>query len=90
MAAAWLLILSVGVSLGSLPVVPDEDQLAIQHASAEGNVMDFQEMALAQMGEDPAILEALGHGMVRESIFRSEDLVQVRYSDGSHAISAFH
>jgi len=89
-AAVWLVVLSVGVGLGSLPVVPDVDQLALQHASAEGNVMDFQEMTLAQMDDDPAILDDLGHGMVRESIFQSDDLVQVRYSDGSHAISIFH
>lgn len=89
-AAVWLVVLSVGIGIGSLPVVPDVDQLALQHASAASNVMEFQEMTLEQMEDDVAILDDLGHGMVRESIFQSDELVQVRYSDGVHAISIFH
>lgn len=89
-AAVWLVVLSVGIGIGSLPVVPDVDQLALQHASATSNVLEFQEMSFEQMEDDVAILDDLGHGMVREAIFQSDELVQVRYSDGLHAISIFH
>jgi len=90
-AAVWLVILSVGVGIGSLPVVPDVDQLALQHAAAaDGADMGFQAMTVDQMADDPAVLDDIGHGMVRESIFQSDDVVQVRYSDGVHAVSVFH
>lgn len=87
-AAVWLLVLSVGVSLGSLPVVPQVDQLALQHASAD--TIDFQPMTIDQMADDPAVLDDIGLGMRREAIFQSGELVQVRYSDGEHAVSIFH
>lgn len=89
-AAVWLVVLSIGVNLGSLPVVPDVDQLALQHASASSGEMDFRPMTSEQMAGDPAVLGDIGSGMVREGIFQSGDLVQVRYSDGSHAVSVFH
>lgn len=89
-AAVWLVVLSIGVNLGSLPVVPDVDQLALQHASASSGEMDFRPMTSEQMAGDAAVLGDIGSGMVREGIFQSGDLVQVRYSDGSHAVSVFH
>lgn len=89
-AAVWLVVLSIGVNLGSLPIVPDVDQLALQHASASSGEMDFRPMTTEEMAGDPAVLGDIGSGMVREGIFQSGDLVQVRYSDGSHAVSVFH
>ncbi len=87
-AAVWLLVLSVGVSLGSLPLVPQVDQLALQHASAD--TIDFQPMTIDQMADDPAVLDDIGLGMRREAIFQRGELVQVRYSDGEHTVSIFH
>lgn len=92
-AAVWLLILSVGVSLDSLPIVPDVDQLAVQHAAAETgeDPMGFAEMdADKMMDDDPAIMADIGHGMGLEGVFQLHDLVQARYSDGVHAVSVFH
>lgn len=93
-AAVWVVVLSVGVSLGSLPVVPDVDQLALQHAAAETSdtaaEMGFRAMTSDQMADDPVIMDDIGHGMVRDAIFQSDDVVQVRYSDGVHSISVFH
>lgn len=93
-AAIWLVILGVGIGLGSLPVVPDVDQLALQHAAASGpsesTDMGFRAMTIEQMADDPAILDDIGPGMEREAIFQLDDVVQVRYSDGLHTISVFH
>lgn len=91
-AAVWLVILTVGVRIGSLPVVPEVDQLALQHAAAQGDGADmgFQPMTADQMADDPAVFDDLGHGMAREAIFQSDDIVHVRYSDGIHAVSVFH
>lgn len=88
-AAVWLVVLSVGVSLGSLPIAPDVDQLALQHASA-GTTMDFEPMAFDEMADDPAVLDDVGHGMERAAIYQADDVTQVRYSDGQHDLSVFH
>ncbi len=88
-AAVWVLILSVGVSLGSLPVVPDVDQLAVRHASAAESDMAFVEMEPEAM-DDPAIMSDIGHGMGLEAVYQAGALVQARYSDGAHAVSIFH
>lgn len=92
-AAIWLLVFTVGVSVGSLPIVPDVDQLAVQHAAASESampmpfkVMDADEM----MKDDPAIMEDLGHGMALDAVYQYDDLVQSRYSDGDHVVSVFH
>ncbi|MGI9623605.1 MAG: anti-sigma factor family protein [Acidimicrobiales bacterium] len=91
-AAAWLLILSVGVSLGSLPIVPEVDQLAVQHAAAEsGDEMSFAEMdSESMMKKDAAIMADIGHGMGLDAVFQRDDVVHARYSDGEHAVSVFH
>lgn len=92
-AAIWVVVLGVGVSLDSLPIVPDVDQLALQHAAAdEGEMtmgfvpMDMKEM----MDEDPAVIADIGHGMGLDSVYQADDVVQARYSDGDHAVSVFH
>ena len=92
-AAVWLAVLTVGVSLGSLPVVPEVDQLAIQHAAADTGetTMGFAEMDKDDMmDEDPAIVPDLGDGMGLTEVFQAGDMVQARYSDGEHAVSIFH
>ena len=89
-AAVWLVILTIGVSIGSLPVVPDVDQLAVQHAAAAPQDMDFVPMTADQIADDPAVMTDIGHGMTRTAIFQADDVVQVRYSDGAHGVSVFH
>ncbi len=88
-AAVWLVVLTIGVSIGSLPVVPDVDQLAVQHAGAATN-MDFVPMTADQMADDPAVMPDIGDGMNQAAIFQADDVVQVLYSDGSHDVSVFH
>lgn len=92
-AAIWLAVLSVGVSLGSLPVVPEVDQLALQHAAAQtgDTTMGFAEMDMKKMmDDDPAIVADLGDGMGLTEVFQAGGVVQARYSDGRHAVSIFH
>ncbi len=93
-AAVWLVIMTIGVSLGSLPVVPDVEQLAVQHAAAEegGDMpMGFSPMdADDMMKDDPAIMADIGHGMGLAAVYQADDLVQSWYSDGEHHVSVFH
>lgn len=91
-AAVWLVVLTIGVSLGSLPVVPDVDQLALQHAAADGTgPMGFVAMDMDDMKEsDAAVMDDIGHGMGLDAVFQSDDIVHARYSDGVHAVSIFH
>ncbi len=87
-AAAWLVVLSVGVRVGRLPVVPDIAQLRAQHASA-APLDGFAPMSSAEL-DDPAVLADIGHDMVLSGLFQRDDLVHARYSDGVHAVSVFH
>jgi hypothetical protein len=92
-AAVWLLILSVGVSLGSLPIVPEVDQLALQHAAASDAEMPmpFKAMDTADMvTKDQAVIADIGHGMGLEGVYQLDEIVQSKYSDGLHAVSVFH
>lgn len=92
-AAVWLVILTIGVSIGSLPIVPEVDQLTVQHASASESdmPMPFVPMdANDMMADDPAIMPDIGHGMGLEAVYQLDDLVQSRYSDGVHRVSVFH
>ena len=86
-AAVWLVVLSLGVGLGRLPVVPDVEQLSAQHAAAEP-MAGFAPMDMAEM-DDPAIMDEID-GMARDAIYMRDDVVHVRYSDGSHDVSVFH
>jgi hypothetical protein len=87
-AAVWLVVLSVGVSVGELPVVPDIAQLRAQHASA-APLDGFAPMSSEEL-DDPAVLADIGHDMVLSGLFQREDLVHARYSDGVHVVSVFH
>ena len=92
-AAIWVVVLGVGVSLGSLPIVPEVEQLALQHAAAEEGdmTMGFEPMDMKKMmDDDPAVVPDLGHGMGLDSVYEAGDLVQAVYSDGDHAVSVFH
>lgn len=95
-AAIWVFVLGIGVSLGSLPIVPEVEQLALQHAAAEEGdmTMGFEPMDMSKMkdmmDDDPALMTDIGHGMGLDSVYQADDLVQARYSDGEHAVSIFH
>jgi hypothetical protein len=92
-AAVWLVILTIGVSIGSLPIVPEVDQLTVQHASASETDMPMPFVPMDaddMMADDPAIMADIGHGMGLEAVYQLDDLVQSRYSDGIHAVSVFH
>ena len=92
-AAVWVLVLSVGISLGSLPIVPEIDQLALQHAAASESEMPMPFVAIdatKMMASDAAIMADIGYGMGLEAVYQLGPLVQARYSDGVHAISIFH
>ena len=92
-AAIWVFVLGIGVSLGSLPIVPEVEQLALQHAAAEEGdmTMGFEPMDMKKMmDDDPAVVPDLGHGMGLDSVYEAGDLVQAVYSDGDHAVSVFH
>jgi hypothetical protein len=92
-AAVWVLVLSVGISLGSLPIVPEIDQLALQHAAANESEMPMPFVSMdttEMMASDAAIMADIGHGMGLEGVYQLGPLVQARYSDGVHAISIFH
>lgn len=92
-AAIWVLILSVGVSFGSLPIVPEIDQLALQHAAATESDMPMPFVAMdaaEMMDSDAAVMADIGYGMGLEGVYQFGPLVQARYSDGVHAISIFH
>lgn len=92
-AAIWVFVLGVGVSLGSLPIVPEVEQLALQHAAAEEGdmTMGFEPMDMKKMmDDDPAVIPEIGHGMGLDSVYQADELVQARYSDGEHAVSIFH
>lgn len=88
-AAVWLLVLSIGFQVGELPVVPDVDQFAAQHASAEAPMDGFEPMDPDEM-KDPMILPDIGGDMERQAVLRRGEVTQVRYSDGVHALSVFH
>lgn len=88
-AAVWLLVLSIGFQVGKLPVVPDVDQFAAQHASAEAPMDGFEPMDPDDM-LDPMILPDIGGDMERQAVLRRGEVTQVRYSDGVHALSVFH
>lgn len=87
-AAIWLVVLSIGVGLGRLPVIPDVEQFSAQHATADP-VGGFVPMESDDM-DDPAVMDDIGHGMVRDGVFMRGDVVYTRYSDGSHVLSVFH
>ena len=92
-AAIWVFVLGIGVSLGSLPIVPEVEQLALQHAAAEEGdmTMGFEPMDMKKMmDDDPAVVPDIGHGMGLDSVYQADELVQARYSDGEHAVSIFH
>ncbi len=92
-AAVWLLIFAVGVNVGSLPIVPEVDQLSLQHAAADVSEMPmpFKPMDMDKMkDDDPAVMADIGHGMGLEGVYQFDDLVLSRYSDGLHAVSVFH
>ena len=68
--------------------MPDVEQLSAQHAAADP-LDGFAPMDPEEM-DDPAVMSSIGDGMTRDSIYMNDDVVQVRYSDGEHAVSIFH
>jgi hypothetical protein len=88
-AAVWMVILSVGVGVGRLPVVPDIEALSAQHASASP-MEGFEAMSSDEMADDPGVMADIGHEMVLADLYQRDELVHARYSDGLHAVSIFH
>ena len=81
-AAAWLLVFVFASGVDRIPAVPNVEQLAVAHADPTFTPMPPNEVDTPA----PASID----GMDRAGVFQQDEVVQVRYSDGAHAISVFH